>query len=324
MTPKVSICMITYHQEQYIRQAVESVLMQQTAFEYELVIGEDDSQDQTRTILKDYRIHNPDRVRLLLNEHNLGATRNFAATLKACQGQYIALLEGDDYWTSPDKLQKQVDFLDSHPDYAICYHATQLVDRAGVPRVILPVPEFRKDTSTLLDLIANDSFMATCSVMFRNRLFGEIPPVFFASNLIADWQLNVLNAQYGLIGYLDEMMSVYRSNSSDGAFTATRPSVIMREAIKINEAFDAFWNLRYHDVIQKKLACYYYKMTIDYLQMGDLKQAIWSMRQSVQKQWKPDLLLRTVFVDGPVHYFRWALRKYAIGLYSWIKRVNYR
>ena len=324
MTPKVSVCMITYNQEQYIRQAIESTLMQQTTFEYELVIGEDCSKDQTRSIVEDYQSRNPERIRLLLNEHNLGATRNFAAVLNACQGQYIALLEGDDYWTSPDKLQKQVDFLDSHPDYAICYHATQLVDRAGVSRLILPLPKFKKATSALLDLIVNDSFMATCSIMFRNRLFGKIPSVFFTSNMIADWPLNVLNAQHGPIGYLDELMSVYRSNSSDGAFTATRSSLIMREAIRINEAFDAYWNFQYHGIIQNKLAYYYCNMAIDYLGVGDLKKAIWSMHQSTQKQWRINLLLRAVFMDGPIHYVRGALRKHAPGLVFWIKRVLHR
>jgi glycosyltransferase involved in cell wall biosynthesis len=316
--------MIAYNQEQYIRQAVESVLMQKTVFEYELIIGEDCSIDGTRSILKDCQAQNPERIRLLPNEQNMGATRNLARTLEEGKGEYVALLEGDDYWTSPFKLQKQADFLDSHPDYAIVYHATQLVNRAGKPKFILPFPQFKKPTSTLLDLIVNDSFMATCSIMFRNHLFENFPPVFFTSNLIADWPLNVLNAQHGLIGYLDEMMSIYRSNSSEGAFTAKRPTVIMCEAIKINEAFNAYFDFQYDRIFRTKLARYYYAMAMDYLRFGDLDNAIRSMRQSIQKELRADLLFRAFFGDGPSNYIIGVLRNYAPRLSSKIKWVFYK
>ena len=110
---KVSVAMITYNHERFIAQAIESVLMQQTDFAVELVIGEDCSTDGTRAIVRDYGERYPERIRLLLPEHNLGMMPNFVATLKACRGQYVASVEGDDYWTDPHKLQKQVDFLES-------------------------------------------------------------------------------------------------------------------------------------------------------------------------------------------------------------------
>src|SRR4051794_3890726 len=119
---KVSVCMITYNHERFIEQAVASALTQATSFEYEIVIGEDCSTDRTRNILIELQRANPDKIRLLLPEHNLGAQRNFVQTLDMCRGQYIAYLEGDDYWTSSAKLQQQVDFLDQHADFAICFH----------------------------------------------------------------------------------------------------------------------------------------------------------------------------------------------------------
>ncbi|MDQ3815609.1 MAG: glycosyltransferase family 2 protein, partial [Armatimonadota bacterium] len=126
---KVSIVMVTYNHEKYIAQAVESVLMQETNFDYELIIGEDCSQDKTRAIVMDFQRRFPERIRLLLPEKNLGGSgkTNFLQTLAAAQGQYVALLEGDDYWTSPHKLQKQVDFLDSHPECAICFHKSNML-----------------------------------------------------------------------------------------------------------------------------------------------------------------------------------------------------
>ena len=96
---KVSVCMITYNHERFIAQAIESVLMQETDFRVELVIGEDCSTDGTRAIVREFGERFPERIRLLLPEHNLGMMPNFVATLSACRGQYVALLEGDDYWT---------------------------------------------------------------------------------------------------------------------------------------------------------------------------------------------------------------------------------
>lgn len=102
----VSICMITYNHEPFIREAIEGVLMQQSTFPYELVIGEDYSTDRTRDICIEYQQKHPDKIRLLLNEKNLGVMPNFIQTLNACSSKYIALCEGEDYWTDPLKPQE--------------------------------------------------------------------------------------------------------------------------------------------------------------------------------------------------------------------------
>ena len=105
---KVSIAMVTYNHEKFIAKALDSVLMQRTDFDYEIVIGEDCSSDNTRNIVIEYKRRYPDNIVLFLNEKNLGMYGNCSQVFQACQGEYIAVLEGDDYWTSPDKLQKQV------------------------------------------------------------------------------------------------------------------------------------------------------------------------------------------------------------------------
>ncbi len=106
---KVSVCMVTYNHARYIAQAVESVLAQRTDFPIEIVVGEDCSTDGTRGILVDLARRNSQTIRLRLAEYNQGGSSNFFGTLAACRGQYVAMLEGDDFWSSPDKLQKQVD-----------------------------------------------------------------------------------------------------------------------------------------------------------------------------------------------------------------------
>jgi len=305
----VSVCVITYNQESYIRQAIESALMQTTSFNFELVVGEDFSTDHTRTILEQYQLQFPDKIRLLLNTQNVGAVRNLANTIKECKGKYIALLEGDDYWTSSDKLQKQVNFLESNPDYVICYHATQLIDQKGAAKLILPIPKFRKSTATLQDLLVNDSFMATCSIMFRAKLFDYFPDIFFVLRNGCDWTLNVLNAEHGLIGYLDEIMSVYRSASSEFAWTSKPLTEIYSDAIKINEAFDAYFYFKYEPIFRAKLAKYYCIIAVDYMHQGQLKESFRAMKKSVKKQWIPSLFFRSIFIDGPSMCIRgWLLR----------------
>ena len=119
--PVVSVCMITYNHADFIDQALESVLQQQVDFSFGIVIGDDASTDDTLEIIKRYQSKYPDKIEILQSTKNLGGRINFIRTLQACRGKYIALLEGDDYWNDPLKMQKQVDFLESHPQCALCF-----------------------------------------------------------------------------------------------------------------------------------------------------------------------------------------------------------
>lgn len=110
--------MITYNHEPYIAQAIEGVLMQETDFPYELVIGEDCSTDNTRKICEEYAKRFPDKIRLLAGQRNFGIVPNFRRTFNACQGEFVALCEGDDYWISPLKIQRQKEFLDNNSKYS--------------------------------------------------------------------------------------------------------------------------------------------------------------------------------------------------------------
>ncbi len=121
--PLVSVFMITFNHECFIRQAIEGVVMQETDFEYELVIGEDCSKDRTREICFECQKQHPDKLRVLWSENNLWAANrgNTKRTLIRCRGKYIAYCEGDDYWTDPKKLQKQVEYMEAHPGCAIVH-----------------------------------------------------------------------------------------------------------------------------------------------------------------------------------------------------------
>ncbi len=126
--PLVSVKMITYNHAPFIAQAIEAVLQQKTNFPFELVIGEDCSTDGTRKIVFEYQEKYPDIIRVLTSEKNVGMKKNSYRTIKACRGKYIAFCEGDDYWHREDKLQKQVAYLESHPECGLVFADCDVYD----------------------------------------------------------------------------------------------------------------------------------------------------------------------------------------------------
>jgi len=118
----LSVCMVTYNHEKWIARAIEGVLLQQTSFPIELIIGEDCSTDNTRRIIQSFSSEHPEIIKAFFNKNNLGLAENFSQLLNKCNGVYIAICEGDDFWTDPQKLQKQVDFLKQNPDCIITSH----------------------------------------------------------------------------------------------------------------------------------------------------------------------------------------------------------
>lgn len=120
--PLVSIVCITYNHEPYLRQALDGFLMQKCDFPFEIVLAEDCSTDGTREICREYAVKYPDVIHHVWSENNIGAVENEARAIRAAKGKYIALCEGDDYWTDAQKLQKQVDFMESHPEYSVTFH----------------------------------------------------------------------------------------------------------------------------------------------------------------------------------------------------------
>ncbi len=215
---KVSVRLTSYNQENYIAQAIESVLMQKTDFAFEIVIGDDFSTDKTAQIVRDYQQRHPHIVRILKREkgdlyHQLrqkyGRLYNYVDTLYNCRGAYVAHLDGDDYWRSSEKLQRQADFLDANPDFSECFHNVEyFYENAENTSPPVSAPRVRRERYTLDDILRGN-FICHSSVMFRRGLFGEYPEPFLRM-YPADWPLHVLNAQYGDIGHIDEVMGVYR------------------------------------------------------------------------------------------------------------------
>jgi glycosyltransferase involved in cell wall biosynthesis len=205
---KISVFLITFNQAQFVAEALESVLMQQATFDYEVVIADDCSTDGTIEILKDYHKRHPKRIKLILHQKNVGMARNALEVLESCAGEYVACLEGNDYWTDPRKLQRQADYLDHHTGCALCHHSVEHVLWPGESRIRHFPPVRYRDRSDGRDL-AIFNYIQTCSVMFRRTWLPVLGPQFHELNL-GNWPLFILLSQRGWIGFLEETMAHYR------------------------------------------------------------------------------------------------------------------
>jgi glycosyltransferase involved in cell wall biosynthesis len=201
--------MITYNHENYISEAIESVLKQQTDFKIEIVIGEDCSTDQTRYVISKIANSNPGKIKPLFRSKNLGIIANFQNTINNCTGKYIAICEGDDYWTDPLKLQKQVDFLETNPDFSGCAHQTNKIFDDKRKTACL-FKENTKDIIGIYDLLETRLFH-TASFIYRAQITKDNS---LPTNITAgDRALFLLVASKGKIKYFDDVMGIYRKHS---------------------------------------------------------------------------------------------------------------
>lgn len=205
--PLVSVLMLTYNHEKFVAQAIESVLMQQVNYKYEIVIGEDCSTDRTRDIIVDFKNQYGNNIKLILQEKNTGGYKNSTDAYNACRGKYIALLEGDDYWTDPHKLQKQVEFLEKNPDFAICFHNMQIIYEDELHKNCLSNIN-QQEITNIEELASCGNYIYTASCFFR-KFLSELPDWIYQCP-VGDYPIHLLNAQYGKIKFIDEVMGVYR------------------------------------------------------------------------------------------------------------------
>ena len=280
--PKISTCLITYNDERFIGKSLESVLMQEVDFPIEVVVGEDCSTDRTREIVTTFVEKRPDAIRLSEYEHNIGAAENFKTTIKACRGQYIAMLHGDDYWTSRDKLRKQVEFLDSHPDFSMCFHPVKRVYEDSDQPSDFSYPPGRKRVYRFEDL-ARWIRIQTSSIVFRNGLFGEFPE-WFNRAPCGDWPLFMLNAEHGDVGYLDEVMGVHRIHREGMWYQKHTDRVAALESnIRMEEMFIDHYGPERHKPFVRAMYRSYYDLAHHYAEKGDSEQARFYARKCIRE-----------------------------------------
>lgn len=268
---KVSVLVMTYNHAPYIEAALESALTQQADFDYEILVSEDASTDGTREIVLEFQRRHAQRIRLLLSPRNIRSNEVVVRGIQAARGRYLALLDGDDYWTSPYKLQRQADFLDAHPECAICFHNATVIHEDGSRAPWNWTPAGQKPISTLEDMWMGN-FIATSSTMFRRGLFGDVPEWYASFFPITDWPLHILNAEHGAVGYLDEVMSVYRYHPG-GLYSALSERQKLDATMDFYDRMNAHLGYRHDAMVRTARSTYFFEWAEEYERRGDAAQA---------------------------------------------------
>jgi glycosyltransferase involved in cell wall biosynthesis len=251
--PLVSVHIITYNQASYIAEALEGALRQQTDFGVEIVVGEDCSTDGTREIIRDYQRRYPERIRVITSERNVGIHANSLRTGEACRGKYLAFCEGDDYWTDPHKLHKQVHFLETHPGYSLCCHDVDIVCD-GV-RKISPADryvEFRRDTFSFEDVV-RCHFIPTLSIVCWREPAVRVPD-WFTECICGDIPLELLVLDRGLGYYMHERMGTKRDNPGSISLQPGRAAVVTKSFLRMYRHMDAYLEGRHREILHWKIA----------------------------------------------------------------------
>ena len=242
---KVNVILISYNQQQYIRQAIESILMQKFDGEVEIIVADDSSKDSTFDIIKEYESKSPFRFVYMPRETNVGMRMNYKRAFAACDGDYIAILEGDDWWSSEHHLQQHVDMLEKKRKYSMSFNRIEIYNEDtseyGLMHYYYPkdyIVYSLKDLIVRGDMIVNFS----CCV-FRAAPIKELPEKFFELNF-ADWDLGMWMARYGRVVYHKLSTSVYRVNNK-GQWTSMDKESKIQAMLKTLDDMDAFFDFKY-------------------------------------------------------------------------------
>ena len=279
-TVMVSICCITYNQEEYIRDALDGFLSQETDFSYEVLIHDDASTDGTADIIREYARQYPEIIKPILqteNQYAKGLT-NVSGTYNfpRAKGRYIAMCEGDDYLTDPHKLQRQTDYMEAHPDCSLVFHSAciEVQGRALTERRMRPYRRSRRVSPE--EIIDKTSGYPTASLMFRADMV-KILPDFYVNAPLADIPLQLMAAARGWAYYMDRPMCVYRLG---GAFSWTtlmkqgdyerKQRQYYQDMKKMYRGFDRETGGRFHEVARRALARIYFLTKVNTKQYGEV------------------------------------------------------
>lgn len=250
--PLITIITTTYNQEKYIGACLDGFVMQKTEFPFQAIISDDGSTDQTRKIIQKYAKKYPDIIQPVFREKNLGAMENFVETLNMADTKYVALCDGDDFWTDPEKLQKQVSFLESHPDYNICFHSTKIFfeDHSREDEVI---PVTMKETTTFDDL-QKECYIPANTVVYRWKFQKKdsLKKIFPKDVVPGDYFVHLYHATDGKIKFINEVMSQYRRHEQGMWWLTSKPEQ--------QEQFHLKYGMKY---------LHFYKALKDYFGLDD-------------------------------------------------------
>ena len=250
---KTDVILISYNQEVYIAKAVESVIMQKTESEVRVIVADDCSTDDTLNIIKSYEKKSKFKFVYMNHKHNLGYHENYRRAFSVCDGDYVAILEGDDWWSSENHLQQHVAFLSRHKKYSMSFNNINFYNEKTCKYAIRYWP-YSKDyfEYSLKDLIVNGNQIGNLSsCVFRTRLIHKLPEEFFMLDF-ADWELGMWMAQFGNVVKLKESTSVYRLNDK-GQWTKLDSDSKKQSIVASLNAMNSLFKFKYKRMFDKGL-----------------------------------------------------------------------
>ncbi len=240
----VSVVMITLNHEKYITEAIEGVLMQETQFDIELIIADDASTDNTYNVVSNYLIKHPRGrcIKYFRHPKNLGMIPNFVWALRKCTGDMIALCEGDDYWTDPCKLQKQLDVLGSNAGFSGVFHETQVIIEPDKVKGEI-YGRSAAEVCTAVDTISTRSLFHTSSFLFKRSCYAI--PEWYGRIISADMALFSIVSKHGALKKIPEIMSVYRKHGDGITSASVVTNSFHQDRIRLIQYLNSYHNFKY-------------------------------------------------------------------------------
>jgi glycosyltransferase involved in cell wall biosynthesis len=298
VVPLVSVWLITYNHEPYIAQAIEGVLMQQTTFLVELIIGEDFSTDRTRAIVQEFKNKYPDRIKLFLSPQNLGMVPILRPTYAMCAGKYVAMLDGDDYWTDPYKLQKQIDLMEADNTCLISFHKVLVYneDNQDYTQPDDTTWTSVSHTLSLHDLIYLGNPIYTVSAIFR-RPTWDLPSYYYLLPYPDLAIYYILLAAGGKAVYMPQTMGVYRIHNK-GSYTGMNWYQKRKNSFLFFDIIQQHLPERYYQQIEAERQFILYDLLVAALKHKQLKEAL---RYFQLLDWPNNPVPQTL--HSRIHYF---------------------
>lgn len=290
--PVVSICSITYNHEKYISEAIDSFLMQETDFPFEVVIDDDCSTDNTAICIKEYIDKFPNIIKANLRNKNVGMMDNFFENIQRARGEYIAFCEGDDYWTEPKKLQIQIDLMKKYPELKMSFHpAYELKDSRRTGIVLSEYGENNKFFTTSEVIQGEGHFSPTASLIIKRDVISDLPDFCYESP-IGDYMIQIFASLSAGALYIGTPMSIYR-RGHEGSFSSIDRNMSTEQyitdevrarltTIDFLENTNNYLNRQYNNVFTQEITKRFLMLSLFYLENGRIDE----FKQEIEKSFK--------------------------------------
>lgn len=266
--PILTVVMLVYNKAGFLPDAIESVLGQKCQYKYKLLISDDCSSDNSLAIARSYQKRFPDKIDIIEHKTNCGVIRNSIDAYESICTKYISICDADDFYCSRDKLQRQITYMEKHPECSISFHkALNYYVKTGVKTLSNPN---QKKVLTIKDM-AVSNYISSCTVMYRNYINGKLPE-WYADVTTNDLPLNLIMANEGDIHFIPSVMSVYRKEYGNSEFAGATEITRLRNTLYSRYPLlnDPRWSEEVRMLMKETCAIYLYRLIDLYQKAGDM------------------------------------------------------